>query len=121
MSLRTLSTLDTLAQYVLVTRIAAAALTFVALSDRVLSSVSLPFVFVVLVGVNYFALRHWPYAVNVLRVAHKTPHLPPPPGRLGGGLGGAAVRRLIVERERASEEIGLLREQAAVREERLRV
>lgn len=65
--------LGSLAQYVLVSRIAAAALTFVVLAGRPRWQPALLVAFVLLVGLNYGALRRWNAVVAGLRIASK-PH-----------------------------------------------
>ncbi|HEX2805680.1 MAG TPA: ATP-binding protein, partial [Kineosporiaceae bacterium] len=65
--------LGSLAQYVLVSRIAAAALTFVVLAGRPRWQPALLIAFVLLVGLNYGALRRWNAVVVQLRVSSK-PH-----------------------------------------------
>lgn len=58
--LRRLDTLDTLAQYVLVSRLAAVSLTLVVLAGPVTRELPLAFVFAVLLGLNSVALHRWP-------------------------------------------------------------
>jgi signal transduction histidine kinase len=65
--------LGSLAQYVLVSRIAAAALTFVVLAGRPRWQPALLVAFVLLVGLNYGALRRWNAVVVQLRISSK-PH-----------------------------------------------
>jgi signal transduction histidine kinase len=188
-----LNTLGTLAQYILVARLASLALTVLTLARAEAEDAWLLFPLAVLLGLNYLALRRWPAAVSVLGIARKphylaldaglaatmlavvgagaplvlylvgtvalgglvyprTPtviaqfgvfgafelvqwsHIGYLPGAsdvhtlvtlpallLSGGFAGAAVRRLITQNERASDDITALQAEAAVREERLRL
>jgi signal transduction histidine kinase len=67
--------LGSLAQYVLVTRIAAAALTFVVLAGRPRWQPPLLLAFALLVGMNYLALRHWDTVLLGLKVSTKPYYL----------------------------------------------
>jgi signal transduction histidine kinase len=72
---RALGSVDLLAQYVLVPRIAVAGLTFLAVERQPGALPVLLVAMPLIVALNYAALRHWAYVVDELRVSGKPLYL----------------------------------------------
>lgn len=193
MATGTLDALGRLAQYVLVARLVAAALTVGVVLEKLQPSLSLMLALGLMIAANYAALRRWPAVIEQVQVQRKPAYLALDaalatsvlglvgvgaplvlylvgtgllaglvyrgriavaaafaltagyaallvtevgylPGRedlhtvvtlpalmAGSGAVGVAVKRLLLAQDRSGRELAVLREQAAVREERLRV
>ncbi|MBK7622266.1 MAG: hypothetical protein IPJ14_06260 [Kineosporiaceae bacterium] len=73
--IRQLGPVDRIAQYVMLPRIAAAGLTFSAVGHMSRGWLVLSIATPLLVAVNYLALRHWVYVVDVVEVGRKPLYL----------------------------------------------